>query len=106
MKYGEPVKAPDELVYGKAIEPSKVIEKPIPIPATLFNFSWALEYLKDDAKVTRAAWEDDQVYVSLNSVEQTLYINFGERWIHKYMPRLDDLLAEDWKFIQEKTNNG
>tara|TARA_Y100001951_G_C11252883_1_gene247572 strand:+ start:665 stop:778 length:114 start_codon:yes stop_codon:yes gene_type:complete len=26
MKYGEPAKAPYELVYGKAIEPFKVID--------------------------------------------------------------------------------
>ena len=62
------------------------------------DFSTALERIKWGQPMSRAEWNDPALYVFRGvppSAEQ-LYIHFANGSLANWIPRVEDLMADDW----------
>jgi len=72
-------------------------------PATLFDFSRALEALKDGREIQRAGWNGANQRVFLHTFATDMQpcfvlINAQGKKQPGWVPSMGDLLADDWKF--------
>ncbi len=73
-------------------------EQDLDIPTILKtrNFGLALQSLKEGYRLTRESWRNSEIYITLE--KGSFYMNsFGN--VVNWLPKEDELLAEDWTIV-------
>ena len=72
------------------------------------NFSWALQWLKDGHKVSRAGWNGKGQWVAAQFPDEHskmqlpyLYLHNAQGKLVPWVPSTGDLFAEDWVIVKE-----
>lgn len=64
------------------------------------DFGSALTALKNGYRLTRESWDNKEIYITLSKDKMFYITNFGK--IVNYLPKEDELLAEDWTIVDNK----